>query len=112
MQVKGEYGWPRMWKELVARGLRVGKERVRKLMAQHGIRARQERKYIDLKLESRSAGREEPSVVMDRALTLRVASDALRSLLRELGLKPQRERSGARPSELRHAFVAPIDCLG
>ncbi len=45
-QVKGEYGWPRMWKELVARGVRVGKERVRKLMAQHGIRARHKRKYI------------------------------------------------------------------
>ncbi|MDN4066213.1 MULTISPECIES: IS3-like element ISRso20 family transposase, partial [Ralstonia solanacearum species complex] len=45
-QVKGEYGWPRMWKELVARGVRVGKERVRKQMAQHGIRARHKRKYI------------------------------------------------------------------
>ena len=32
-QVRGEYGWPRMWKELLARGVRVGKERVRKLMA-------------------------------------------------------------------------------
>ncbi len=38
-QVKGEYGWPRMWKELVARGVRVGKERVRKLMAyRHYVR--------------------------------------------------------------------------
>jgi len=45
-QVKGEYGWPRIWKELVARGVRVGKELVRKLMAQHGIRARHKRKYI------------------------------------------------------------------
>ncbi|HIH8969158.1 TPA: IS3-like element ISRme13 family transposase [Serratia marcescens] len=44
--VKGEYGWPRMWKELLARGVRVGKERVRKLMALHGIRARHKRKYI------------------------------------------------------------------
>ena len=35
-----------MWKELLARGVRVGKERVRKLMAQHGIRARHKRKYI------------------------------------------------------------------
>jgi len=43
--VKGEYGWPRMT-ELVARGVCVGKERVRKLMAQHGIRARHRRKYI------------------------------------------------------------------
>jgi HTH-like domain len=45
-QVKGEYGWPRMWKELLALGVRVGKERVRKQMAQHGIRARHKRKYI------------------------------------------------------------------
>ena len=44
--VKGEYGCPRMWKELLARGVRVGKERVRKLMALHGIRARHKRKYI------------------------------------------------------------------
>ena len=35
-----------MWKELLALGVRVGKERVRKLMAQHGIRARHKRKYI------------------------------------------------------------------
>jgi putative transposase len=44
-QVKGEYGWPRVWKELLARGIRVGKERVRKLMAQHGIRARTKRRF-------------------------------------------------------------------
>lgn len=44
-EVKGEYGWPRVWKELLARGIRVGKERVRKLMAQHGIRARTKRKF-------------------------------------------------------------------
>jgi transposase InsO family protein len=45
LQVKGEYGWPRIWKELLARGIRVGKERVRKLMKQHGIRARTKRKF-------------------------------------------------------------------
>ena len=28
-EVKGEYGWPRMHKELLARGIRVGKDRVR-----------------------------------------------------------------------------------
>ena len=44
-QVKAEYGWPQMWKELLARGIRVGKERVRKLMAQHGIKARTKRKF-------------------------------------------------------------------
>ena len=46
VQVKGEYGWPRMHKELLARGIRVGKDRVRKLMQQHGIKARTKRKFV------------------------------------------------------------------
>jgi putative transposase len=45
-EVKGEYGWPRMHKELLARGIRVGKERVRRLMQQHGIKARTRRKFV------------------------------------------------------------------
>ena len=45
-EVKHEYGWPRMWKELVARGMRVGKDRVRKLMQRHGIKARGKRKFV------------------------------------------------------------------
>ncbi len=45
-QVKQEYGWPKMWKELVARGIRVGKERVRKLMQRHSIKARSKRKFV------------------------------------------------------------------
>ena len=45
-EVKGEYGWPRMHKELQARGLRMGKERVRKLMAEHGVRAKTKRKFV------------------------------------------------------------------
>ena len=45
-EVKQEYGWPRMWKELVARGIRVGKDRVRKLMQRHGIKARGKRKFV------------------------------------------------------------------
>ena len=46
VQVKGEYGWPRVWKELLARGIRVGKERVQRLMKLHGIRARSKRKFV------------------------------------------------------------------
>lgn len=45
-EVKQEYGWPKMWRELVARGMRVGKERVRKLMQRHGIKARGKRKFV------------------------------------------------------------------
>lgn len=44
-QSKGEYGWPRVHRELSVRGIRVGKERVRKLMQLHGIKARGKRKY-------------------------------------------------------------------
>lgn len=44
-QSGGEYGWPRVWKQLLAQGIRVGKERVRKLMKQHGIKARGKRKF-------------------------------------------------------------------
>jgi transposase InsO family protein len=44
-QVKGEYGWPRIWRQLLANGIRVGKERVRKLMVLHGIRAKTRRKF-------------------------------------------------------------------
>ncbi len=46
VEVKQEYGWPKMWKELLARGIRVGKERVQKMMQRHGIKARGKRKFV------------------------------------------------------------------
>jgi putative transposase len=45
-QLCAEYGWPRMHKELLARGHRVGKERVRQLMQRHGLRAKGKRKFV------------------------------------------------------------------
>lgn len=45
-QVRHEYGWPRMAKEMTARGHKVGKERVRLLMQRHGIKARGRRKFV------------------------------------------------------------------
>ena len=45
-EFKQEYGWPRMWKELLIRGIRVGKERVQKLMQRHGIKARGKKKFV------------------------------------------------------------------
>jgi len=44
-QTRGGYGWPRTWKDLLARGLRVGKDRVQRLMQRHGIRARGKRRF-------------------------------------------------------------------
>ena len=45
-EVKQECGWPKMCKELVARGMRVGKERVRCTMKAHGIKARGKWKFV------------------------------------------------------------------
>ena len=36
--MRGAYGWPRIWWELLLRGVRLGKQRVQKLMKQHGTR--------------------------------------------------------------------------
>lgn len=35
-----------MHKELLARGIRVGRKRVRRLMQQHGIRAKTQHKFV------------------------------------------------------------------
>ena len=45
-EVKGEYGWPRMWRALQARGIKASKERVRKMMKQYGICARGKCKFV------------------------------------------------------------------
>ena len=44
-ETRGAYGWPRIWRELLARGIRVGKDRVQKLMQLHGIRAKGKRRF-------------------------------------------------------------------
>ena len=44
-QTRGAYGWPRIWRELLGLGIGVGKERVQKLMQQHGIRAKGKRRF-------------------------------------------------------------------
>ncbi len=52
-EAQGGYGWPRVWKALLARGIRVGKERVQKLMQQHGIRAKGRRRFRVVTTDSR-----------------------------------------------------------
>jgi transposase InsO family protein len=44
-KTRGGHGWPRTWKELLARGIRVGKDRVQKLMPLHGICAKGKRRF-------------------------------------------------------------------
>lgn len=50
---RGAYGWPRIWRELHAQGIRVGKQRVQRLMRQHGIRARGKRRFRVTTTDSR-----------------------------------------------------------
>ena len=47
------YGWPRIWRELRQRDVRVGKHRVQRLMQQHGIRARGKRRFRVTTTDSR-----------------------------------------------------------
>ena len=50
---RGAYGWPRIWRQLRAQGVRVGKQRVQRLMQQHGIRARGKRRFHVVTTDSR-----------------------------------------------------------
>jgi transposase InsO family protein len=50
---RGAYGWPRIWRELVKRGIRVGKQRVQRLMQKHGIRARGKWRFRMVTTDSR-----------------------------------------------------------
>ena len=45
-EVKQEYGWPKMGMEQITRGIRFSKERVRRTMQEHGIKARGKRKFV------------------------------------------------------------------
>jgi putative transposase len=50
---RGAYGWPRIWRELIKRGICVGKQRVQRLMQKHGIRARGKRRFRLVTTDSR-----------------------------------------------------------
>jgi hypothetical protein len=50
---RGAYGWPRIWRELRARSIRVGKLRVQQLMQRNGIRARGKRRFRIATTDSR-----------------------------------------------------------
>jgi putative transposase len=42
---RGAYGWPRVWRQLKAQGVRVGKRRVQRAMQREAIRARGRRRF-------------------------------------------------------------------
>jgi putative transposase len=44
-EARGAYGWPRVWRQLKAQGVRVGKVRVQRTMRQNGVQARGKRRF-------------------------------------------------------------------
>jgi transposase InsO family protein len=50
---RGAYGWPRVWRELRAQGIRVGKQRVQRLMQCQGLRARGKKRFRVVTTDSR-----------------------------------------------------------
>jgi putative transposase len=52
-RIRDEYGWPRIWRELIRRGIRVGKQRVQRMMQKHGIRALGKRRFRVTTTDSR-----------------------------------------------------------
>jgi putative transposase len=65
---RGAYGWPRIWRELRARGIRVGKLRVQGLMQRNGIRARGKRRFRITTTDSRHSLPTAPNL-LDRNFT-------------------------------------------
>jgi HTH-like domain len=55
-ETRGTYGWPRIWRELRQRNVRVGKERVRRMMRDNAIRAREAKIQSDDRQQSWFAG--------------------------------------------------------
>ena len=86
---RGAYGWPRIstpastnrllgtpvWRQLRAQGIRVGKQRVQRLMQKHGIHARGKRKFRVTTTDSRHNLPIAPNV-LDRNFTVAAPNQA------------------------------------
>ncbi len=72
-QSRGAYGWPRIWRELRARGIRAGKLRVQRLMQRNGIRARGKRRFRIATTDSRHSLPTAPNL-LERNFAPRVAN--------------------------------------
>jgi transposase InsO family protein len=72
---RGAYGSPRIWRELVKRGIHVGKQRVQRLMKKHGIHARGKRKFRVTTTDSKHNLPIAPNV-LDRNFTVAAPNQA------------------------------------
>jgi putative transposase len=72
---RGAYGWPRIWRQLHAQGIRVGKQRVQRLMQKHGIQARGKRRFRVATTDSKHNLPIAPNV-LDRKFTVAAPNQA------------------------------------
>ena len=72
---RGAYGWPRIWRQLRAQGIRVGKQRVQRLMQKHGIQARGKRRFRVATTDSKHGLPIAPNL-LDRKFTLAAPNQA------------------------------------
>jgi putative transposase len=72
---RGAYGWPRVWRQLLSQGIRVGKSRVQRLMQSHGIRARGKRRFRINTTDSRHGLPIAPNL-LDRNFTVAAPNQA------------------------------------
>jgi transposase InsO family protein len=72
---RGAYGWPRIWRQMRAQGIRVGKLRVQRLMQKHGIQARGRRRFRVTTTDSRHSLPVAPNV-LDRKFLVAAPNQA------------------------------------
>src|SRR5665213_2966711 len=72
---RGAYGWPRIWRQLRAQGMRVGKLRVQRLMQKHGIQAHGKRRFRVVTTDSKHGLPIAPNV-LDRKFTVATPNQA------------------------------------
>jgi putative transposase len=66
---RAAYGWPRIWRQLHGQGIRVGKQRVQRLMQKHGIRARGKQRFRVVTTDSKHGLAIAPNV-LDRKFSV------------------------------------------
>jgi putative transposase len=70
-----DYRWPRIWRQLHAQGIRVGKQRVQRLMQKHGIQARGKRRFRVATADNKHGFRTAPNV-LDRKFIVAAPNQA------------------------------------
>jgi transposase InsO family protein len=91
---RGAYGWPRIWRQLRAQGIRVGKLRVQRLMQKHGIQARGKRRFRVVTTDSKRNPGKRAGLIFHSDRGSQYASEDFSDVLKEHGITPSMSRKG------------------